>query len=461
MKKIIISGLIIPLALLSGCQLISGLMGGEAVQQDSDLQDDNSEITESDSENGSEQQAEALENQDPNPVEKPEANANPGSGQAVGLPEMDNPSQPADNPAQPADNPALQPGEQSGTLAFKDLDELKKYIAEHPEESQKNNDTAQVDSGLPVKSIKCHVHANGVNTKFFEETNQYDELYSEEGLMKSYCDEKTIKYYGSRDFDFECYEVQKNNQDAKVKGGFDVKRHISCPVKENEADRLDKGLTLLDTSGVPAPSDTIPAPANNPSNNNAASTQNVINPNVIRNDPHDLVNLRCDVKAGDHQMTYETTTNVPEKSLSVESLKKSYCTDYHIKSTGLIYDFDCYQLDADRINRLSGGYSSRVHIECPEEPKNLADAIAVADCYVDPDNTNRVFKKMPNFTKNVTVRGKSDLENARSELTKEFCDISGRNMDRFFISCCFRKKLNEPAGKPPCGQVYYSQIICE
>ena len=214
MKNLILSGFVFTLALLSGCQMIFG------TSEDKALSDPDSQNVKEDISN-QESDFKTAESQSP---EDSDQNAEPPKEETAKdqpiPPSMGKPQNEPNNAEIPVvpDLPVQENIPLKGPQ-FNNPEELKQYIADNQETTQKND--------LPPKNIKCHVHTDSLNSKFFEFTNEYETKFSEKGLKQSYCDEKTIEYYGSSEFDFDCYEVKKDNE-TKVKNGFEVKHHISC-----------------------------------------------------------------------------------------------------------------------------------------------------------------------------------------------------------------------------------------
>ncbi len=214
MKKLILASFVFSFVMLSGCQMLFGTSDDQstsepAVQtvqndilpQKTDLKDVEPQPT------GVQVPSQEIPKEETVPnLPKPPSEEHPTT-------ESDDTVDTPDAPVPPAPDNALNEPQ------FNNPDELKQYIADNQETLKKNE--------LPPKNIKCHVHTENLNSKFFEHTNEYETKFSENGLKASYCNEKTIQYYGSGEFDFECYEVKKDNE-TKVKNGFEVNIHLSC-----------------------------------------------------------------------------------------------------------------------------------------------------------------------------------------------------------------------------------------
>ena len=217
MKKLILASFVFSFVMLSGCQMLFGTSDDQSISEPA-VQTVQNDIPPQETD---------LNNVEPQPPEEQAPSQKiPKEEITKDLPIPPSGEQPTAEPNDTVDTPAAPvppaPDNAPNEPQFNNPDELKQYIANN-QETLKNNE-------LPPKNIKCHVHTENLNSKFFELTNEYETKFSEKGLRESYCNEKTIQYYGSGEFDFECYEVKKDNT-TKVKNGFDVKIHLSCASK--------------------------------------------------------------------------------------------------------------------------------------------------------------------------------------------------------------------------------------
>ena len=327
---------------------------------------------------------------------------------------------------------------------------------------------------LPPKTIKCHIYAGGVSAKFYETTSDYENMVTREWFIENYCDDVTTKYYASKSFDFDCYEIKSQESDKPIPNGFARKVHINCPEKV-EQPPVDSWAGA-DTNVYPYMFD----PTENTKQNELLNAQNeAIKNEEIANKKNVYVSVLCAIdKNNDHfRGSFSKYAASLEDALSEQSVKHQYCRQEYIDRYGLDFMIECSDLSGEGFEVAHNSTYRKYSIHCDSlapsdkaanakampaaksvqpmmgSPKGMAvapnHAIPVVPnsndaktltCNVDETSSAASFGQTPNFSKTVSKSGltEAQLEDTMyliSEFEKDYCAIPSRNMDRFFINC--------------------------
>ena len=346
-----------------------------------------------------------------------------------------------------------------------DLDQLVDNIPKLPDPEPK--------VVLPPKTIKCHINAGGVSAKFYETTSDYEKMVSREWFIDNYCDDVTTKYYATKSFDFDCYEIKSQENDKPIPNGFARKVHVNCPEKEEQAP-VDSWAGA-DTNVYPYMFDTADSAKQNERLNDP---NEAIKDEETAKDKSKFVSVICAIDmANEHfRGSFSKYASSLEEALSEESVKRQYCKPEYTGRYGTDFQIECSDLSGEGMEVVHNSTYRRYFIHCNSgqadqpvkaggvpapksvqpmmgSPKGMAvapnQAVPVAQndtsgktltCHVDVNGSASAFGQTPDFSKTVTKSGLTDaqLEDTMyliTEFSKDYCAISSRNMDRFFINC--------------------------